>query len=119
MTSAIGAVALLPVALALGLWWPADAISSGWLVYIGVVTTVLAYGLFYRGLHTISSETAGVLTLLEPLAAAVLAAIALHERLTALGVVGAVLMLAAVAGLYLRAPEADAAARTLTALAVV
>ena len=107
LTSAIGAVALLPVAAALGLWWPADAVSSGWLVYIGVVTTVLAYALFYRGLHTTSSETAGVLTLLEPLAAAVLAAIALHERLTALGLVGAVLMLAAIAGLYLRAPEAD------------
>ena len=107
LTSAIGAVALLPVALALGLWWPADVVSSGWLVYIGVVTTVIAYALFYRGLQTTSSETAGVLTLLEPLAAAVLAAIALHERLSALGLVGAVLLLAAVAGLYLRAPEAD------------
>jgi DME family drug/metabolite transporter len=82
-------------------------VSSGWLVYIGVVTTVIAYALFYRGLQTTSSETAGVLTLLEPLAAAVLAAIALHERLSALGLVGAVLLLAAVAGLYLRAPEAD------------
>lgn len=107
LTSAIGAVALFPVAVTLGLWWPSDAVSSGWLVYIGIVTTVVAYALFYRGLHTTSSETAGVLTLLEPLAAAVLAAIALHERLSTLGLVGGALLLAAVAGLYLRAPEAD------------
>ena len=107
VTSAVGAVTLLPVALAVGLWWPADGVASVWLVYIGVVTTVLAYALFYRGLRSTSSETAGVLTLLEPLAAAALAAIALHERLTALGVVGGLLMLAAIAGLYLRAPESD------------
>jgi drug/metabolite transporter (DMT)-like permease len=107
LTSAIGALALLPVAIGFGLWWPDDLIASGWLVYIGIVTTVVAYALFYRGLHTTSSETAGVLTLLEPLAAAVLAAIALHERLSTLGLVGAVLLLVAIAGLYLRAPEAD------------
>ena len=59
VTSAIGAVTLLPFALVIGLWWPADAIASGWLVYIGVVTTVLAYALFYRGLQTTASETAG------------------------------------------------------------
>jgi DME family drug/metabolite transporter len=107
VTSAIGAVTLFPFALVFGLWWPGDAIASGWLVYIGVVTTVVAYALFYRGLQTTASETAGVLTLLEPLAAAALAAVALHERLSALGVVGAVLMLAAIAGLYLRVPESD------------
>jgi drug/metabolite transporter (DMT)-like permease len=107
VTSAIGAVTLLPFALVLGLWWPGDAVSSGWLVYIGVVTTVVAYALFYRGLQTTASETAGVLTLLEPLAAAALATVALHERLSVLGIVGAVLMLAAIAGLYLRVPESD------------
>lgn len=107
LTSAIGAVALLPVAAAVGLWWPADATSSAWLVYIGVVTTVLAYALFFRGLQSTPSETAGVLTLLEPLAAAGLATLVQHERLTVLGLVGAVLMLAAVAGLYLYEPASD------------
>lgn len=105
--SAIGAVTLFPFAVVIGVWWPSDPVASGWLVYIGVVTTVIAYALFYRGLQTTPSETAGVLTLLEPLAAAALAALVLHERLTALGVVGAALMLAAIAGLYLREPESD------------
>lgn len=104
-SSAIGAVVVLPFAVAAGLWWPADAIASGWLVYIGVATTVVAYGLFFTGLRTTPSETVGVLTLLEPLAAAVLAAVVLHERLSALGIVGAVLLLGAIAGMYLRTPE--------------
>jgi DME family drug/metabolite transporter len=107
-TSLVGAVVLVPFAVVAGLRWPADAVASGWLVYIGVVTTVVAYGLFYLGLRTTPSETAGVLTLLEPLAAAVLAAVVVHERLTPLGVVGGVLMLLAIAGLYLRDPEPEA-----------
>ncbi len=106
-TSAVGALVLVPFALVAGLRWPSDAVASGWLVYIGVVTTVVAYGLFYLGLRTTTSETAGVLTLLEPLAAAVLAAIVLHERLTPLGVVGGALLLLAIAGLYLREPEPE------------
>ncbi|MCW2495358.1 DMT family transporter [Jatrophihabitans sp.] len=107
LTSAIGAIVLLPLAVASGLYWPSDALSGGYLGYVGVVTTVAAYGLFFTGLRTTPSETAGVLTLLEPLAAAVLAALVLHESLSGLGVVGAVLMLAAIAGLYLRAPEVE------------
>jgi DME family drug/metabolite transporter len=104
---AVGAVVLLPFAAGFGLRWPADAIASGWLVYIGVATTVVAYALFYAGLRSTSSETAGVLTLLEPLAAAVLAAIVLHERLTGLGVAGGALLLGAIAALYVREPEPE------------
>ncbi len=106
-TSAIGALVLVPFAVPIGLYWPHDAIASGWLIYIGIVPTALAYGLFYLGLRSVSSETAGVLSLLEPLAAAVLAAVALHERLGTLGLIGAAVLLAAIAGMYLRQPEPD------------
>jgi DME family drug/metabolite transporter len=107
LTSGIGAVVLVPFAVAAGLYWPSDGIASLWLVYIGVFSTVVAYGLFFAGLRTVASETAGVLTLIEPLAAALLAAVVVHESLSGLGITGAALMLAAIAGLYLRAPEAD------------
>jgi DME family drug/metabolite transporter len=110
VTSGIGAVALLPLALPFGMAVPADLVADGWLVYIGVVSTVVAYGLFYAGLRSISSEVAGVLTLLEPLAAAVLAAVVLGEVLTWVGVVGAVLLLAAIGGLYVRRVDVDPAA---------
>lgn len=109
-TSAIGALVLLPIALPFGMALPADAVVNGWLIYLGIVPTVIAYSLFYTGLRSTSSEVAGVLTLLEPLAATVLAVVFLGESLTALGWCGALLLLVAIAVLYLRRPEPDAAA---------
>ena len=100
LTSVIGAVVLLPFALSAGLYLPADAVSAGWSLYIGVVPTVAAYWLFYRGLRTTEPEAAGILTLLEPLGAAALAALVLHEALPATAIVGAALMLLAVASFY-------------------
>jgi DME family drug/metabolite transporter len=70
---------------------------------------VVAYWLFYRGLRSTASEVAGVLTLLEPLTAAVLAAIVVHEQLTPTALVGGTLMLIAVSALYLRRPAPDVA----------
>jgi DME family drug/metabolite transporter len=107
VTSAVGAAVLLPFAAVAGLGMAADGIAIGWLGYIGVVPTVVAYWLFYRGLRSIASEVAGVLTLLEPLTAAVLAAIVVHEQLTPLALLGGALMLIAVGALYLRRPAPD------------
>jgi DME family drug/metabolite transporter len=100
ITSVIGSFALLPFALASGPYLPQDAVSAWWLIYIGIVPTVAAYWLFYRGLRTTEPEVAGVLSLLEPLAAAALAAWILHETLSAAAILGAALMLAAVASFY-------------------
>jgi DME family drug/metabolite transporter len=109
-TSGIGALTLLPLAVPLGMALPADAVADGWLVYIGIVSTVAAYGLFYLGLRSTTSEVAGVLTLLEPLTATVLAVVVLGESLSTAGVCGAVLLLLAIAALYVRRPQADPAA---------
>jgi DME family drug/metabolite transporter len=76
-----------------------DPVVLGTLVYLGVVTMALAYGLFYVGLRTTTGSSAVIATLLEPVTAAVVAALFLDERLGALGVVGALLILVAVAGL--------------------
>ena len=107
VTSAIASVVLLPFAIAAGLRLPHDGIASMWLGYIGVVPTICAYWLFYRGLRSTASEVAGVLTLLEPLTAAVVAAIVVHEKLTGWAIAGGCLMLVAVAALYLRRPAPD------------
>jgi DME family drug/metabolite transporter len=107
LTSAVATVVLLPFAVAAGMAVPSDAIANGWLLYIGVVPTVGAYWLFYRGLRSTVSEVAGVLTLLEPLTAAVLAAIVVHESLSGAAVLGGLLMLIAVGSLYLRRPAPD------------
>ena len=106
-TSAIGALALLPIAIPFGMSVPRDGIADGWLVYIGVACTVVAYGLFYLGLRSTAPEVAGVLTLLEPLTATVLAAVVLGETLSVAGWCGAAMLLVAIAALYVRGPEPE------------
>lgn len=94
-----GALALVPAALLVG--GPLttdDPVAVGALGYLGVMTMALAYGLLYAGLRTTSSATAVIASLLEPVTAAIIAALLLDERVGALGVLGIVLVLAAVAG---------------------
>ncbi len=76
-----------------------DPAAVSGLVYLGVMTMALAYGLLYAGLRTTTGSSAVIATLLEPVTAAVVAAVVLEERLGALGVAGTLLILAAVAGL--------------------
>jgi drug/metabolite transporter (DMT)-like permease len=96
-----GGIALLPLALVGGLGFTPGVAPVGYLVFIGVVATALAYLLFYAGLRTTSGSVAAVLTLLEPLTAAVLAVIVLGEPVSLLEVVGGVILLGAIAALYL------------------
>lgn len=103
-TTTVGAVVLLPFGL-LAAAGGGDVLISGdpvvlsTLLYLGVVTMAVAYGLFYVGLRTTTGSSAVIATLLEPVTAAVVAALFLDERLGALSVVGTLLILAAVAGL--------------------
>ena len=82
---------------------------------LGVLTlfqTTVGYLAFYAGLQTgVSSTAAAVLSLLEPVAATVLAIVLLGQHLALLAGAGIVILLAAV--LLVREP--DAAARTTTA----
>ena len=100
VTSSAGAIGLLPLGLlATGPHTSSDPEVIGLLVYLGVMTLAVAYGLLYAGLRTVLGSAAVVATLLEPVTAAVLAAVVLDERLGVLGIVGAALILVAVAGL--------------------
>jgi DME family drug/metabolite transporter len=105
VTSAIGGLALLPLAAAGGLSFPIRSGTVGLLAYLGVVATAIAYALFYAGLRTVPGSAAAVVTLLEALTAALLAVTILGEPLPAATVVGGLLLLSAVAALYLRGPD--------------
>ena len=75
---------------------PADlAAAAGLLLALAVGPTAVAYTLYYRGLRTESAATAALLTLLEPLAAAVLGTTFLGDRLGVTGVAGALILGAA------------------------
>ena len=89
---------LLPLAAALGggLGFRPDLASAGLLAALGTGPTAVAYTLYFRGLRKAPASTAALLTLIEPLTAAVLAALVLGNRLSAAGITGALLLLAAV-----------------------
>ena len=60
---------------------PTDWVSAALMIYLGVATMALAYGLLYVGLRTTTGSAATVATLLEPVSAAFLAVLLLGERL--------------------------------------
>jgi DME family drug/metabolite transporter len=105
--TAFGGLALLPLAV-LGFGRVSAAahhpgVVVG-LVYLGVFTMALAYGLFYAGLRTTPQSSAVIATLLEPVTAAVAAAIMLGERLSPAAVLGSLMILGAVVLLWLGQP---------------
>ncbi len=107
-----GALLLSPVVLAEGLTVPSDGVALAVLFYLGLVPSALAYGLFFTGVRTVPGAVASIVTLLEPLTATVLATVFLGERLAPAAVAGGALLLAAVAGLYLRRLGGRAGAAT-------
>jgi DME family drug/metabolite transporter len=97
-----GALLLTPVALAAGLRLTAEPVALATLLYLGTVPSAAAYALFFRGLRTVPGAVAAIVTLLEPVTATALATAFLDERLPLGALAGGLLVLGAVAGLYLR-----------------
>jgi drug/metabolite transporter, DME family len=102
VTFAVAALALAPV-----LWWEpavAEPLAKGWplFLYLGLVPTALAYGLYTVGLKRTPATVAGITTLLEPLTASTLGVVLFGERLGVAGTIGAMLLLAAIALLAVR-----------------
>jgi DME family drug/metabolite transporter len=110
-----GALLLTPVALVAGLRFTSDPVALGVLLYLGLVPSALAYAMFFTGLRTVPGAVASIVTLLEPLTATALATAFLGERLAPGALAGGLLVLGAVAGLYvqrLREPGASKVERT-------
>jgi DME family drug/metabolite transporter len=93
----LGGLILLPLAAALGgLSFRLGPEAAGLLLALGVGPTAVAYTLYFRGLRRAAATTATLLSLLEPLTGAILAAFVLGQRLSATGIAGAATLLAAV-----------------------
>ena len=102
VTFTVAAAALSPV-----LVWEqavAEPLAKGWplFLYLGLVPTALAYGLYTVGLRRTPATVAGIATLLEPLTASTLGVLLFGERLGLVGSAGAALLLAAILLLTLR-----------------
>ncbi|MDN4173406.1 DMT family transporter [Nocardioides sp. SOB77] len=108
-TTTVGSLVLLPLLLVDaatgGVVATSEPVPVAVLLYLGVLTMALAYGLLYAGLRTADGSSAVVATLLEPVTAALVAAALLGERVGPLGIAGTLLILAAVAGLGRRGQD--------------
>ncbi|WP_433757907.1 DMT family transporter [Nocardia sp. CA-135398] len=87
-----GAVLLTPLAAISGITFDPTPHSVALIIVFGLVSTAMAYTLYFRGLAEVGPGTAAVLALLEPLTGAILAAAILGERLTPTGLLGAALL---------------------------
>jgi DME family drug/metabolite transporter len=107
-TLAIGAVfataAVLgaPLLLLVDLSWVPGQAGVGLVVWLAVVTVVVAYALFAAGLAALPASTVSTLTLVEPLTACVLGVALLGERLSVAGWAGLVVLLGGVTVLAVR-----------------
>jgi DME family drug/metabolite transporter len=93
---AAGGLLLLPLAAWRGISFTPGVPAIALLIALGTGPTAVAYTLYFRGLRVVPPRTAALLTLLEPLTAAIFAGLILGERLTAAGIAGAILLAAAV-----------------------
>lgn len=91
-----GVIVFLPMAIRHDL--TLDIPVVGWLLlfYLAIVPSVIGYWLYQRGLQDVSAMTASIVTLLEPLTAAVIAWILFDERLGVLGWIGGGLLIMAI-----------------------
>jgi len=93
----VATLCLLPLGAAEGLLPTASVPAAvGWLIFLGIVPTAMAYTMFFNGLKTVPATTAAMLVLFEPVSALALAVLALGERPGLPAVAGTVMLLAAV-----------------------
>ena len=103
-TMSVAAAVLVPGGLLLALV-RGDTLTSSepssWMLIasLGVVTMAAAYALLFTGLRSTASGSAVIATLLEPVTAVLIAVLFLGENLSAMGMVGTLLILAAIVGL--------------------
>ncbi len=99
----VGAIALAPFVFARGLHPDADPTAWALLVYLATVPSFVAYFFYQRGLRDVPASMATIVTLIEPLIAAVLAWFFFDERLGWMGIIGGALLLVSIWFLSTRA----------------
>lgn len=92
----LAAVVVSPAVVLADWGWLASGSGLLMIGWLATVPTVLAYGLFNRGLRHVTAPAAATLGLVEPMVATALGVAVLGESVTAVQAVGAVLIGAAV-----------------------
>ena len=87
-------------------------IQWGWILYIGIMGTLVPFGLYLKGVNLIRSTRASITATLEPIAAGALSYGFLNEQMEALQITGGILVIASIILLQLK-QEADEKAPAL------
>lgn len=91
----LSAIFLLPALLFQPFDYNSFTQGLPYLLYLGIIPTSIAYGIYFWGLQGVSATVAGILALLEPLTATLIGVVYFKEPFSLLSGVGAVLMLLA------------------------
>ncbi len=75
---------------------PYNVVQWGWIVYIGILGTLVPFGLYLEGVNLIRSTRASITATLEPITAGVISFIFLNEIMEPLQVTGGVLVIASI-----------------------
>lgn len=78
-----------------------------WVLFLAVATTIAPFLLFVWGLERVQASSAGIVSTLEPLTAAVIAFFWLGQTLSAWQIAGALMVLAGIAIVQLETPVSD------------
>lgn len=84
----LGSLLLAPTLWRKSFLWATEVHGVAVILYVGLITAALSYWLFARGLTRIPVSTATTLTLAEPLTAALLGLLVLHESLSFSATIG-------------------------------
>ena len=83
--------------------WPLEAffhpyniVQWGWIMYIGILGTLVPFGLYLEGVNLIRSTRASITATLEPITAGVISFIFLNEIMEPLQAIGGVLVIASI-----------------------
>ena len=101
------AVVLIYCLLTVGLPHPARA-DLPYIAVIGVVNTGLAYVLYFSGLQKLPGQSVALISYVDPVSALFFSALFLHEKLTLIQVIGAVLIIGGAMLGEMRKPAAAA-----------
>jgi DME family drug/metabolite transporter len=92
-----GAVFLFPLTIGMeGIRVPTPPIAWGFLAFVGLVPTAVAYVLYLGGLKLVDATKASVFAIVEPVSAAVLAFLFLQEVLSYEALLGFILIISSI-----------------------
>jgi len=86
-----------------------------WILYIGVLGTLVPFGLYLEGINLIRSTRASITATLEPITAGIISYIFLNEIMEALQIIGGIIVIASIILLQLRQEQDDKAPSVIRA----